>query len=74
MKRSSKLPGSSVAMVEVYQVKELLTGVEHAAKFFFPHRNIANKAVKFHAKEITQIKKLPCFNKIPNSGNNGVQG
>ena len=22
---------------EVYRVRELLTGVEHAAKFFFPH-------------------------------------
>tara|TARA_B100000925_G_scaffold184331_1_gene139226 strand:- start:3488 stop:4216 length:729 start_codon:yes stop_codon:yes gene_type:complete len=44
---------------EVYQVKELLTGVNHAAKFFFPHRNIANKAIKFHAKKLHKLKSCP---------------
>lgn len=41
---------------EVYRVKECLTGVEHAAKFFFPHRNIGNKALKFHAKKLHKLK------------------
>ena len=44
---------------EVYRVRELLTGVEHAAKFFFPHRNINNKALKFHAKKLHKLKNCP---------------
>lgn len=41
---------------EVYIVRELLTGIERAAKFFFPHRNIRNKTVKFYAKKLHKLR------------------
>ena len=33
---------------EVYLVREQLTNIERAAKFFFPQRNPNNKAFKFY--------------------------
>ena len=44
---------------EVYIVKELLTGIERAAKFFFPHRNPHNKTVKFYAKKLHKLRNCP---------------
>lgn len=41
---------------EVYIVRELLTGIERAAKFFFPQRNIHNKTVKFYAKKLHKLR------------------
>ena len=41
---------------EVYTVYEKLTGIDRAAKFFFPHRNVANRAAKFHAKKLHKLK------------------
>jgi serine/threonine protein kinase len=41
---------------EVYIVKEILTGIERAAKFFFPHRNLRNKTVKFYAKKLHKLR------------------
>jgi len=41
---------------EVYLVKELSTGIERAAKIFFPHRNINDKTVKFHAKKLHKLR------------------
>ena len=32
---------------EVYHVRELLTGIERAAKFFFPRRNVKDRAVVY---------------------------
>lgn len=37
---------------EVYLVTELSTGIERAAKFFFPHRNVNDNTVKFHAQKL----------------------
>lgn len=41
---------------EVYLVKEKNTGIERAAKFFYPQRNIANRASKFYAKKLFKLK------------------
>ena len=41
---------------EVYRVKEKITGIERAAKFFYPHRNCGNKAAKFHATKLFKLK------------------
>ena len=41
---------------EVYLLKEKKTGIERAAKFFFPHRNSKNKTSDFHAKKLHQLK------------------
>lgn len=41
---------------EVYIVREKLTGIERAAKFFFPHRNLRNKTVKFYAKKLHKLR------------------
>lgn len=44
---------------EVYLVKEKLTGIERAAKLFFPHRNIKNKSLKFQAKKHHKLRHCP---------------
>ncbi|KPJ74327.1 serine/threonine protein kinase [candidate division TA06 bacterium DG_78] len=41
---------------EVYRVRELNTGIERAAKFFFPQRNLHNRATKFYAKKLHKLR------------------
>ena len=41
---------------EVYKVIELRTGIERAAKFFFPHRNAGNKASKTYAIKLHNLR------------------
>jgi serine/threonine protein kinase len=41
---------------EVYKIRELNTGVERAAKLFFPHRNLRNKTSKFYAIKLHQLR------------------
>ena len=41
---------------EVYIVEELFTGIERAAKIFFPHRNLKNKAARFYAKKLHKLR------------------
>jgi serine/threonine protein kinase len=44
---------------EVYRVRELTCGIERAAKFFFPHRNMYNRATKFYAKKLHKLRHCP---------------
>lgn len=44
---------------EVYRVIETRTGVERAAKLFFPHRNVGNRASKLYAKKLHKLRH--CF-------------
>jgi serine/threonine protein kinase len=44
---------------EVYRVVETATGIERAAKFFYPHRNERNRAVNFYAKKLNALRKCP---------------
>jgi serine/threonine protein kinase len=37
---------------EVFLLRECDTDIERAAKFFYPHRNINNRALKFYAKKL----------------------
>ncbi len=41
---------------EVYLIREKATGIERAAKFFFPQRNLHNRAVKFYAKKLHTLR------------------
>lgn len=41
---------------EVYLVKEKQTGIERAAKFFFPHRNKYGRVSKFYARKLHKLK------------------
>lgn len=41
---------------EVYLVRESGTGIERAAKFFYPHRNKNGKASKFYAKKLHKLR------------------
>lgn len=41
---------------EVFIIEELATGIERAAKFFFPHRNVKNKAAVFYAKKLHKLR------------------
>lgn len=40
---------------EVYQIRECTTGIERAAKFFFPHRNPRDKAIRFYAQKLHKL-------------------
>jgi serine/threonine protein kinase len=44
---------------EVYKIRELRTGIERAAKFFFPHRNPADRTSKFYAKKLHKLRQCP---------------
>lgn len=44
---------------EVYLVRELATGIERTAKFFFPHRNVGDKALKFYARKLHRLRHCP---------------
>jgi len=41
---------------EVYIVRECATGIERAAKFFFPHRNPRNRVANFYAKKLHKLR------------------
>jgi len=41
---------------EVYKIRERSTGVERAAKLFFPHRNPRNKTSKFYAQKLHKLR------------------
>ncbi len=41
---------------EVYHVTETNTGVERAAKFFFPKRNVNNKSINFYARKLDKLR------------------
>ncbi|MFT6544260.1 MAG: hypothetical protein ACJAT2_001578, partial [Bacteriovoracaceae bacterium] len=44
---------------EVYKVQESATGIERAAKFFLPNRNIKNKSAKFYANKLHKLRSCP---------------
>lgn len=44
---------------EVYQVREVITGIERAAKLFFPHRNLKDKKSLVYAKKLYKLKNCP---------------
>ncbi len=44
---------------EVYLVRELGTGIERAAKFFFPHRNPQNRTLNYYAKKLHRLRHCP---------------
>lgn len=46
---------------EVYLLKELSTGIDRAAKFFFPQRNLRNKALNFYAKKLHKLRDCPAL-------------
>jgi serine/threonine protein kinase len=41
---------------EVYTVRETMTGIDRAAKFFFPERNDRNKSLIFYAKKLHKLR------------------
>ena len=44
---------------EVFKVREIPTGIERAAKFFFPHRNPKDRTSKFYAKKLHKLRHCP---------------
>lgn len=44
---------------EVYLIREKSTGIERAAKFFFPHRNPRNKVSSAYAKKLHKLRHCP---------------
>ncbi len=44
---------------EVYKIRELSTGIERAAKLFFPQRNLRQKTSRFYAKKLHKLRQCP---------------
>ena len=44
---------------EVYKIIEISTGIERAAKFFYPHRNVKNKVSKRYAQQLHKLRHCP---------------
>ena len=44
---------------EVYLIREKASGIERAAKFFFPRRNVRAKNTLFHAKKMHALRHCP---------------
>jgi len=44
---------------EVYRVNELPTRIERAAKFFYPHRNVRNRAANYYARKLDRLRDCP---------------
>ena len=44
---------------EVYLIREIQTGIERAAKFFFPEKNIGNKTLLFYARKLHKLRHCP---------------
>lgn len=44
---------------EVYKIVETRTGIERAAKFFFPKRNVNDRAAKFYAQKLHKLHQCP---------------
>ncbi len=46
---------------EVYLVRELTTGIERAAKLFFPERNVNNRIARLTALKLHQLRMCPAL-------------
>lgn len=44
---------------EVYLIREMKTNIDRAAKFFYPHRNIGNRAFLRFAKKLYKLRHCP---------------
>ncbi len=44
---------------EVYLIKELSTGIERTAKFFFPLRNIKDRNLRSYARKLHKLRNCP---------------
>jgi serine/threonine protein kinase len=44
---------------EVYLLRECSTGIERAAKFWYPHRNPGNRAARFYARKLHKLRHCP---------------
>jgi len=46
---------------EVFLLRETATGIERAAKFFFPQRNPRNRALNFYARKLHKLRDCPAL-------------
>ena len=44
---------------EVYRVTEARTGIDRAAKVFYPQRNVADRAARYYAKKLNRLRECP---------------
>jgi serine/threonine protein kinase len=44
---------------EVYRIRERNTGIERAAKLFFPQRNVRNRAARAYARKLHALRDCP---------------
>ena len=44
---------------EVYQIQEIETGIQRAAKLYFPHRDPKSNAIVWHARKLNALRHCP---------------
>lgn len=44
---------------EVYKALETRTGIPRAMKFFYPHRNVNDRALRFYARKLNRLRACP---------------
>ena len=44
---------------EVYRIREIETGIERAAKFFYPEENARNRLAAWHARKLHRLRHCP---------------
>ncbi|MCG6885635.1 MAG: serine/threonine protein kinase, partial [Proteobacteria bacterium] len=59
---------------EVYLIREIKTGIERAAKLFFPQRNLGDKNSQFYAKKLHKLRHCPVVTQYSAQDNIIVQG
>lgn len=42
---------------EVYRVREIATGIDRAAKFFYPERNVGGKTMAYYARKMNKLRR-----------------
>jgi serine/threonine protein kinase len=59
---------------EVYRLCERDTKIERAGKFFFPHRNIRNRAARIYARKLHKLRNFPILIQYHTSDSFQFQG
>ena len=44
---------------EVYLIREYGTNIERTAKFFYPHRNVGDRTIRFYARKLHKLRACP---------------
>jgi aminoglycoside phosphotransferase (APT) family kinase protein len=59
---------------DVYKIVEIATGIERAAKLFYPNRNVAGHALQRYARKLDRLRDVPAIIQYHHRGTARVRG